>query len=188
MFCNDEDRAPKPRPKHAITFSGLGFGEDVAYNTLAAMKRIIVDSAKNYDVIQYARDIVQYQPAKNQIAEITAIYDFIRDKTRYVRDPAGTEHIQTPPVAIDKIKHGEIFQGDCDDMTVFVLSLLKSIGYPVMLISAGYRPDKQLSHVYGAVQVTDFKGTRWMIVEPIKLGVPIGWEAPNKTNMMKLMV
>lgn len=187
MFINTDSK-PKSRPVHTITFSGLGFGEDVPYNTLQAMRKIIIASAKNYDVIQFARDIVQYQPAKNQTAEVTAIYDYIRNKTRYIRDPQGTEHIQTPLVAIDTIKNHQIFQGDCDDMTVLVLSLLKSIGYPVMLISAGYGKDKRLSHVYGAVQMKDNTGTHWTIIEPIKLGVPIGWEAPGKTKMMTLRV
>ena len=187
MFA-DEPNVPKQvRTVHPIKYSFLGFGDDVPYNTLQAMRKIINESAKNYSVIKFARQIVQNVPAKNQKAEISTIYDFIRNKTRYIRDPLGTEHIQTPLVAIDKIIHGEIFQGDCDDMTVLVLSLLKSIGYPVKLISAGYN-GKNLSHVYGAVGVTPGTGSKWVIVEPIKLGVPIGWEAPNKTSKMELEV
>jgi len=186
MFANTPK--DKNRPTHPITFSSLGFGEDVPMNTLQAMKKIIIDSSKNYHVIRFARQIVKDQPAKNQMAEISTIYDFVRDNTRYVRDPYRQEHIQTPLVAIDKITSGEIFQGDCDDMTVLVLSLLRSIGYPALLISAGYDKGKNLSHVYGAVQVTDTKGTRWVVVEPIKLGVPVGWEAPNKTTKMTLLV
>ena len=184
MFANN----PADRMKHPVRFTSLGFGEDVPMNTLQAMKKIIIDSAKNYDVIKFARQIVENVPAKNWQKEVTAIYNFVRDRSRYIKDPYRQEHIQTPLVAIDRIIHGEKFQGDCDDMTVFVLSLLKAIGYPVKLISAGYGATKNLSHVYGAVSLPSGIGSKWVVVEPIKLGVPLGWEAPNKTCKMELEV
>jgi transglutaminase-like putative cysteine protease len=185
MFAEITD---KERCIHPITFSSLGFGDDIPYNTLQAMKKIIIDSAKNYAVIKFARQIVKDVPAKNGIGEVTKIYNFVRDKSRYVKDPYKQELIQTPLVAIDRIIHGEQFEGDCDDMTVLILSLLKAIGYPVKIISTSYDAGKNLSHVYGRVLIQTKLGSKWVVVEPIKLGVPLGWEAPNKTSIVEVNI
>lgn len=162
----------------------LGIGESVSYNTLLEMKNIIKQSAHNNEVIKVARQIVQDVDAKDFYGEANAIYNFVRDNSRYVRDPLGLEHIQTPLVAISGWNNGEIFQGDCDDYTVLLLSLLMAIGFPVKLIAASYTPDKKLTHVYGAVNIRGI----WVIVEGIRNGVNLGWQAPNPTRTVEVYV
>ncbi len=172
------------KSRQPVSFYHLGFGAEVSYNTLLQMKKLINESVKNYDIIEMARNIVQNVSPKDYFGEANAIYNFVRNNSRYVRDPLGVEHIQTPLVALDKWAHGEIFMGDCDDYTVLLLSLMKSIGFPVKLIAAAYKPDKELTHVYGAVNI---KGL-WLAVEGIKQGVPLGWEAPNATRKVEVYV
>jgi transglutaminase-like putative cysteine protease len=186
MFADIYKKYIQPKAEQQpVSFYHLGFGGDVSYNTLLDMKKIINDSIKNYDVIETARKIVQYVNPKDYLGEAEAIYDFVRDHSRYVRDPVGLEHIQTPLVAIAKWHKNDIFFGDCDDYSVLLLSLLKSIGFPVKLIAASYKPSKELAHVYGA---TNVKGLGWLTVEGIKSGVPLGWEAPGVTRKVELYV
>lgn len=185
MFANfNKQKQFKGYNDYPVEYKFLGFGEDVSYNTMSEMKRIIKESSKNWIVIQTARNIVQNENPKDRIGEVTAIYNWVRNKTRYIMDPAGTEHLQTPLVAIDMIRQGQVFQGDCDDLTILVLSLLKAIGYNVKMIAAAYSPKKNLTHIYGAVYLIN----KWVIVEPIKLNVPLGWEAPNKTRKVEMII
>jgi len=169
--------------RNPISFQDLGIF-DVSGQTLEKMRQIIVTSSKNWTVIQFARSIVRNVKEKDHWAEVDAIYNYVRNHSRYVKDPEGTEHLQTPLIAMQQIKNRLPFEGDCDDLTIFVLSLLKAIGYKVKLIAASYSKSKQLSHVYGAVHLYN----SWVPVEPINKDCMLGWEAPGITAKIELVV
>lgn len=169
---------------YPVSYEFLGYGEEtVSWTTLQKMKNIIQESSKNPVVVSMARSIIRFVPEKDYLGEAKRIYDWTRQHTKYVRDPYGTETITTPPVALDIIKRGGLFEGDCDCLTVLTLSLLRAIGFPVKIVAAGYA-NKPLSHVYGKVFI---KG-HWVYIEPIKKGVPLGWEAPGKTSTQEVSV
>lgn len=169
---------------YPVTYHGLGFGEEtISWSTLMRMKDIIKESSKNPLVISMARSIIRYVPEKDYQAEAEKIYNWTRSHTKYVRDPYGTETITTPPAALDIIRRGGLFEGDCDCLTVLTLSLLRAVGFPVKIVAAGYK-NKPLSHVYGKVLIRD----KWIPIEPIKKGVELGWEAPGKTSTQEVTV
>lgn len=165
--------------REPVSYSFLGFGDAVTINTVKKMIDTIKSSSKNLRVVKKAADIVSHLPAKDQVAEVTTIYNWVRDNSRYVKDPHGTEMLQSPLVALDQIEAGQVFSGDCDCLVTLTLSLLKSIGYPVALRIASYKPDKIHSHVYGLVNIYG----QWTPIEPIKEHVPLGWEAPGATDV-----
>jgi hypothetical protein len=167
----------------------LGFGSDIPMNTLQEMRKIIIESSENYPIIALAREIVRDCPAKDRKCELITIYNYVRDNTRYVMDTDKRESLQTPMMFLDAMAKGTLFQGDCDCLTILSLSLMKAIGYQTKLIAAGYGDEGlagALMHVYGAVRANSNK--QWIPVESIKLGVPLGWEAPTRTNKIELVV
>ncbi len=162
-----------------VSYSFLGFGDMVTSNTVNKIKDTIKVSSKNLRVRNTAANIVAHLKAKDQWAEVDEVYWWVKNHTRYLKDPHGTEMIHSPIVALDQIESGVQFQGDCDDLTVLTLSLLKSIGYPVALRIAAYKPDKTFQHVYGLVNIFG----EWIPIEPIAYDKLLGWESPNATNI-----
>ena len=72
---------------------------------------------------------------------------------------------------------------NCDDMTTLSLSLLKSVGFPVVIKTVGYQPG-MYSHVYGLV----FINGRWYPCDTVRPDKYIGWESGNIQNVMEVEV
>jgi hypothetical protein len=162
-----------------VTYSFLGFGDMVTSNTVNKMIDTIKVSSKNLRVRNKAAEIVSGLRAKDQWNEVDTVYWWVKNNTRYLKDPHGTELLHSPLVVLDQIDAGYKFQGDCDDLSVFVLSLLKSIGYPVALRIAAYKKDGNFQHVYGLVSIYG----QWIPIEPIEKSAMLGWEAPGATKV-----
>jgi len=72
---------------------------------------------------------------------------------------------------------------NCDDMTTLSLSLLKSIGFPVVIKTVGYQPET-FSHVYGLV----FINGRWYPCDTVRPDKYLGWESAGVQNAMEIEV
>lgn len=167
----------------------IGKGDAAIYNTVSKMKQIISESSKNPYVREWAKKILSGVMVNDRMGEARAIFNFVRDHVRYTRDPRGFEYIQTPPVLLEDIKNylegrGERPIGDCDDMTVLSLSLLKSVGFPVALKVVSFRPDKRFGHVYGLVNVDE----RWIPFDTVRPDKHMGWESGGHTRVMEVIV
>lgn len=162
---------------YPITLQGIGSGFNAIENTVKIMAKTIRESSKNIRIRNMATAIIYNVPEKNQMAEVSAVLGWVHNHTRYVRDPQGTETLHSPLVALDKIEQGFNFLGDCDDLSMLTLSLLKSIGYPVRIRIAAYNKDgaPKFSHVYGLVKING----AWYPVESIEKGAPVGWQNPQ---------
>lgn len=173
-----------------------GLGEAAIHNTATKMRDIINESGKNPYIRRWAERILSQAniPAYDWIGEAKAIHNWVRDNVRYTHDPRGIEYLQTPPTMLKLIEQNERPMGDCDDMTMLVLSLLKSIGYEVGLKIAAYRKDGRFQHVYGMVRVPVGRPTPeglttkdiWIPSDTIKPEKQLGWEAPGITRSFTL--
>lgn len=161
----------------------LGTGDQAIFNTLKVMREIVLKSAQNYYIRRWAETIVK--SSRSNIDRVHAVFDFIAQHTRYLRDPHGFEFIKTPPVSLQLIEVGEIAQLDCDDFTVLSLSLLKSIGFNVTIKAIAIREDKKFSHVYGLVE---FERGKWIPIDLTKPETGFGWEWPTPTRITELKV
>jgi len=81
--------------------------------------------------------------AKHCISVSRAIYRFIRQNMLPLSDPPG-DYYQPAPRTCLIFRAKRKIMGDCDDMAIFINSLLRSIGYRTYL---GYVP----GHVFGGV-------------------------------------
>lgn len=156
----------------------IGNGDNAIMNTVNHIKTIVRSSYANPYVRRYAENIVSVCAANDKLCEVKTIHKFVSTKVRYTKDPYGTEYLQTPPTLLQMIEQGELPHGDCDDMTMLSLSLLRSIGYPVALKVASFIPNGKFSHIYGLVWVDN----KWIPVECVRGDYPLGWEAPNQTR------
>lgn len=135
--------------------------------TLKLMRNLVRQYKKDLTIRNLALSIIRNLNQKAWKDEIKYIHAFVRDKIRYVRDIRGIETIYTP-VQILNVK-----QGDCDDKSVLLATLLESINHPTRFIAVGFIP-KNYSHVYVETKL----GKKWIPLETTE-NVPMGWE-PKK--------
>jgi transglutaminase-like putative cysteine protease len=170
----------------AVQEDEIGRGDDAIENTVHRMAQIIDTSSKNPLIREWARTILSGVMVNQKYDEVQAIHNFVRDHVRYTRDPYGWEYIQTPPVLLagieDNMKRRAARPiGDCDDMTVLSLSLMKSVGFPVVIKTVAYNNNK-FSHVYGMAYVNG----KWVVTDTVRPDKWLGWEAPGITRIMEV--
>ena len=167
----------------------IGTGDTAIYRTVDRMKNIIDNSARNPYVREWAKKIVARVEVNNKKAEASAVFNFVRDNVRYTKDPYGFEYITTPPTLLEDIRlsqegRGDRPVGDCDDMCVLSLSLLKAIGFQTAIKVVSFVPSKKFGHVYGLVKI----GYDWIPVDCVRPDKNLGWESQGHTRVMETTV
>ena len=114
--------------------------------TAAHVGRLIREGSADFYVRQKAIDILLARRVapKDYIGEIDALFRWVQRHVRYTKDPFHVEVLHTPRRML------ELRAGDCDDMTILLGALVKSVGHPVRLVLTGpnaRRPDL-FSHIY----------------------------------------
>lgn len=135
--------------------------------TLSIMRQLVNAGKKSPVVRQLAISLTKGFVQKDWKAEILALYEFVRDRIRYVKDVNGIETLHTPEMVLYNA------QGDCDDKSILLSSLLESLGHKTRLVAVGFRKNS-FSHVYPEV----FLNGKWVSLETTE-PVDIGWRPRN---------
>lgn len=116
---------------------------------------------------------------KNYTEEIKALYRAVQDANsdvalRYTRD-----HIEVDQfTAADKLI--KLKGGDCDDGTILLGAMLRSVGYPLKLRVIQDTKSPTWSHIYLLVGLPPQRPAKWISLDwsvyPFK---PAGWQAPG---------
>jgi transglutaminase-like putative cysteine protease len=130
------------------------------------MSKLVRAGKKRVEIRQTAVELTQGFRQKDWMREISALFDFVQNRIRYVRDIRGVETLHTP----EKVLENE--QGDCDDKSILLASLLEAIGHPTRFVAVGFSPG-QFSHVFVETKVHN----RWLSLETTE-PVAMGWK-PN---------
>lgn len=112
------------------------------------MQRLTHEGKKSPLVRQVAVYLVQDLAQKDHLGEIRAVHSFVRDRIRYVRDIRGVETLH----AADKILTDK--QGDCDDKSILIASLLESLGYKTRFVAVGFHPP--VKNIAGKLKARDY--------------------------------
>ena len=82
------------------------------------------------------------------------LFDFLRDRVRYVPDPVGVEMTKSPGVMVEEILSRGFATGDCDDHSCLAYALLNLVGIRTKLrvIWLG-KPSPQ--HIYVVSSIDD---------------------------------
>jgi len=151
----------RPTPTTA-TLEAIPSGKAGVIATLKLMSRLAKEGKKTLPIRQTALQLVNGERQKDWTEEVNRIFEFVRDKIRYVRDVRGVETLQTPEKTL------EFGQGDCDDKSTLLASLLESIGHPTRFVAIGFKPD-HYAHVYVETKI----GANWIgleTTEPVSMG------------------
>lgn len=160
-----------PRSRFLARFT-LADGKRGILQTVKVMRDLVEQYKQDPQIRSTALSLVAMCPEKDPLAEIGAVFRFVRDSIRYTMDIYDVETLHTPDVVL------EIGQGDCDDKSVLLASLLESIGYETAFKVTGYNgPD--FEHVYVFVRGYGV-AAHLDATEPEDMG----WEAPGATVSM----
>ena len=132
--------------------------------------------SKSQRIREKALDIVAPVPARSWGQEVERLHAFVRDNIRYVRDPVDLESVATPEKTL------ELGQGDCDDKSTLLASLLESTGHPARFVAVGFGGGP-FSHVYTESKI----GETWVPLETI-IPRPMGWFPSGVTSRYILKV
>lgn len=79
------------------------------------------------------------------------VFKYCKSKFRYKNDPQLTELFQTVPTLLENNDFGGSGQGDCDDATIFVLTMLLINGFTDCGIVLAGRSKTNATHIYAYV-------------------------------------
>lgn len=134
------------------------------------MSALVKSGKKSGAVRERAKFLTQGLKQKDRIGEIKALWYFVKNNIRYVRDINGVETIHTP----EQILRQE--NGDCDDKSLLLAALLESIGHPTAFWAIGKEPGK-FSHV---LVLTRMGANKW---KPLETTEPVDfWWAPQNVK------
>jgi len=71
------------------------------------------------------------------------------------KDPKEREFLQTPKFLARKILRGEPFSGDCDDLSVFLCALFRSIGFDSYMIYVSPLGDPPYTHTFPIIETPE---------------------------------
>jgi len=169
--------APPPEPPR-VERRRIPSGLEGAMTTAAHVGRLIRDGAGDFYVRQKAIDILLERgvPSKDYLGEIDALFRWVQRHVRYTKDPFRIEVLHSARRML------ELKAGDCDDMTIVLGALIKSVGHPVRIVLTGpdsLRPDL-FSHIYLEARHHD----QWI---PLDATMPYGMGWSPRTPVRQVL-
>lgn len=118
------DRAfwlPDQPPTSRVGYSG-------APQTIAVMAKAALDDAKTFDTRRLAEGVCERVDSKDYCSEYLALYHFLLQHTRYMRDPRRVELVRSPAVISRQIMAGYRPSIDCDDASTWLAAAILTVG------------------------------------------------------------
>lgn len=143
-------------------------GSAGVFTTASTMRQLINAYKTDVEIRTTAANIVFLTPEKDDFAEVEAVYNWVRDHVRYLKDVNQVETLTTPDRTL------QLRYGDCDDQVVLLGSMLESIGYPTRIVLAGYSDPGVYEHVYLQACVQN----QWVDLDPTEQ-IPMGFAPPD---------
>jgi hypothetical protein len=137
---------PDQPPTSRVGYSG-------APQTIEEMRRAALDDANHFITRELAEMVCEGLDSKDYTSEYLALYQFLLQRTRYMRDPRRTELVRAPYVISQQIMNGHRPSLDCDDMACWLAAAVLSIGgrpefCTVAFAKLMYGDQPQYSHVF----------------------------------------
>lgn len=137
-------------------------------DTLAAMRRLANNAKKDLGILKLTREIVRGLEPGDYNSEIQAIYYWVCQNVRYVRDIHDVELVISPQKVL------QLGGGDCDDIACLLAAMLMSIGNECRFMVVGFE-NRVPSHVFCqvALRTADAGGGNaagarlWATVDPV---------------------
>lgn len=142
-------------------------GRAAVFHTLRLVRDAIDKGKRDPEIMSAAVGVVYMQRERDDIGAAKALFQYVRDHIRYIRDVHNLETLAAPRLTLARQV------GDCDDQTALLGAMLEAVGYPTRLVMAAYYSD-DFEHIYLHVNVNG----EWFACDPTE-HQPFGWEPPG---------
>jgi len=146
--------------------------------TIAYLTNYVKQFRKNELIRNEVENILKFVPEKNWIAEIEAIFEYVKSYVRYTRDIYKVETVKTPLRHIIDIKNNGLSFGDCDDIALLLATLLNSAGYKCRFVLLQSPNNKANTFNHILVSVLLPKENKWVYLDATEKDKPIGYIPP----------
>lgn len=157
-------------------------GDPGIESTLREMRRIVLASAEDPAVIEWAQDVVRWTPERDPDAMANAFLAWSRNNVRYTEDPIGVESVKTPEAMLRERAQSGRATGDCDDQVTLIASGLNAVGVPTEFVVMAADPSapNDFSHV-----LLQYASPRsgWVTMDPIVRGTGLGYMPSRFTRI-----
>lgn len=129
----------------------------VAYNgapqTIEVMSKAALGDQGSFATRRICESVCEGVDSKDYLSEYLALYYFLLQRTRYMRDPRRTELVRDPKIVSQQILAGNRPSLDCDDMACWLGSAVLAVGgtawfATVAFNGATFGGQPQYSHVF----------------------------------------
>lgn len=174
----------KKEPLRAIS-SPLAGGKQGNLQTVEFMREVAWNRSRLPEIREAALRILASSGCQShdRVCEALAIGRFVQANVRYVKDPLGVELLTDPVTLLDQISQGTA-QGDCDDMSLLIATLLLSIGIRSKFRMARYTGKRgPFQHIYVVVYESNaHRVRRRVVLDAILKDQPIGTEVAQESG------
>src|SRR5277367_438602 len=148
-------------------------GHEGTVATLHHMARFVVRAAGDPGIRRQAEFIIRDCPGHDFQSEVCALFEWVRDKITYRKDPTGIERVSGPEGTL------RYRVGDCDDKVVLLSSLLAVMGHEPRFAVISYG-GRNWNHVYVEARVNG----KWLALDPTEPRFEAGDEAAYARKMV----
>ena len=106
-----------------------------------------------------AAQATMYCPRGDKRCLCYSLLTWVKRIIHYVSDPKGVEALHDPRLIARAIHEHRYVYGDCDDMSMYLAALMKSVGLEPSFRAVGYN-GKHYQHVYVMCQGMKMDATR----------------------------
>jgi len=137
---------PDQAPTSKMEYSG-------APQTIAVMRKAVLEDASHFDTRQLAESVCEGLDSKDYTSEYAALYHFLLQRTRYMRDPRRVELVRAPYLVSQQIMAGHRPSLDCDDMATWLAAAVLAVGGKAEFMTVAFAKmffegTQQYSHVF----------------------------------------
>jgi hypothetical protein len=164
---------PDAPPTSRVGYSG-------ASQTIQVMRRAVLDDANHFATRQIAESVCEWLDSKDYTSEYLALYQFLLQRCRYMRDPRRTELVRAPYIVSEQILKGHRPSLDCDDMATWLAAAVTAVGgraefCTVAFAKLYYDGQPQFSHVF--TRALEPRTRAYIVLDPVA--------AENTTQMLR---
>lgn len=146
------------------------------YSPLKEIRELINNYQFNSIIRESAAKITQNCSTSDFICEISAIFNFVANRIKYMRDPKSRDYFSNPLETL------ELRIGDCDCKSILLATLLESIGHETQVVlipghafvRVSIDEEDKDKLPQSAYYIEDM-GKVWVPLESTAEGAHIGW-------------
>lgn len=141
-----------------------------APQTIDVMRKAVIDDANHFETRQLAEHVCEGLDSKDYLSEYLALYYFLLQHTRYMRDPRNTELVRAPYVISRMIMEGRRPSIDCDDAATWLGASVVSVGGQARFTTVAFQRlmfqgQRQYSHVLQSA--LEPRTRSWIVLDPV---------------------